>query len=125
LRVHYPAEFMAAVISNEGGFYSAFAYLSEARRMGLAILPPDINASDWAYRGNGRTIRVGFMQVKTLTRAVIERLTEERARSGSFRSFQDFLRRVRPEPGQARGLIRAGCRVPIPRGLTRPGLFWG
>ena len=51
LRAHYPAEFIAAVISNQGGFYSTFAYLSEARRMGLTILPPDINASEWAYSG--------------------------------------------------------------------------
>ena len=58
LRAHYPAEFMAAVISNEGGFYSAFAYLSEARRMGLAILPPDVNASDWAYCGEGDRLRM-------------------------------------------------------------------
>ena len=53
LRAHYPAEFMAAVISNQGGFYSTFAYLSEARRMGLAVLPPDINASAWHYTGHG------------------------------------------------------------------------
>ena len=46
LRTHYPAEFMAAVISNQGGFYSTFAYISEARRMGLAILLPDMNESD-------------------------------------------------------------------------------
>ena len=124
LRAHYPAEFMAAVISNEGGFYSAFAYLSEARRMGLAILPPDINASDWPYRGSDRTIRVGLMQVKTLTRDVVERLTEERARGGPFRSFHDFLRRVRPEPAQARTLIRAGCCDSIAGELTRPGLLW-
>ena len=53
LRAHYPAEFIAAVISNQGGFYSTFAYLSEARRMGLTILLPDVNASDWAYTGHG------------------------------------------------------------------------
>ena len=52
LRAHYPAEFMAAVISNEGGFYSPFAYLSEARRIGLELLPPDINASTWQYTGH-------------------------------------------------------------------------
>ena len=66
LRAHYPAEFIASVISNQGGFYSAFAYVSEARRMGLAILPPDVNASDWAYRGEGDRLRIGLMQVKTL-----------------------------------------------------------
>ncbi len=45
LKVHHPAEFMAAVISNQGGFYSPFAYVSEARRMGLTIAPPDVNRS--------------------------------------------------------------------------------
>ena len=124
LRAHYPAEFMAAVISNEGGFYSAFAYLSEAKRMGLAILPPDVNASDWPYTGSGRTMRVGLMQVKTLERAVVERLIEERSRGGPFRSFHDFLRRLRPEPAQARTLIRAGCCDSIAGELTRPGLLW-
>jgi error-prone DNA polymerase len=59
LRAHYPAEFMAAVISNQGGFYSAFAYLSEGRRMGLTVLPPDINASEWHYTGDGQRIRMG------------------------------------------------------------------
>jgi error-prone DNA polymerase len=66
LRTYYPAEFIAAVISNEGGFYSTFAYISEARRMGLAILLPDINESDWAYRGEGERLRMGLMQVKTI-----------------------------------------------------------
>ena len=54
LRAHYPAEFMAAVISNGGGYYSTFGYLSEARRMGLKILPPDINESEIKYTGKGK-----------------------------------------------------------------------
>ena len=37
LKTHYPAEFIAGVISNQGGFYSTFAYVSEARRMGLVV----------------------------------------------------------------------------------------
>lgn len=124
LRVHYPAEFMAAVISNEGGFYSTFAYLSEARRMGLAIRPPDVNASGWPYRGGGRTIQVGFMAVKTLDRAFAMRLLEERAAQGPFRSFHDFLARVPGEPAQVRALIRAGCFDAIAGELTRPALLW-
>lgn len=51
LKAHYPAEFMAAVISNQGGFYSTNAYVDEARRMGLKILPPDVNYSDIHYTG--------------------------------------------------------------------------
>jgi len=124
LRAHYPAEFMAAVISNRGGFYSTFAYLSEARRMGLAILPPDVNASDWTYTGAGRTIRVGLMQLKGLAREVADRVLEERTVRGSFRSLQDFLDRVHPEEAQARLLIRAGCLDSIAGDVTRPGLLW-
>ncbi len=124
LRAHYPAEFMAAVISNQGGFYSAFAYLSEARRMGLTILPPDINASAWHYTGAGPTIRVGLMQIARLSRQLADRLLTERAAHGPFRSWQEFVSRVRPEPEQARLLIRAGCLDSIAGELTRPALLW-
>jgi DNA polymerase III alpha subunit len=46
---------MAGVISNQGGFYSTFAYVSEARRMGLVIDPPDVNTSliHWTGKDNG------------------------------------------------------------------------
>jgi hypothetical protein len=47
---------MAAVITNQGGFYSTFAYVSEARRMGIKILPPDVNKSDIHWKG-GRGFR--------------------------------------------------------------------
>ncbi len=51
LKAHYPAEFIAAVISNQGGYYSPFAYVSEARRMRLKVLLPDVNASEKEYTG--------------------------------------------------------------------------
>jgi error-prone DNA polymerase len=124
LRAHYPAEFMAAVLSNEGGFYSSFAYLSEARRMGLAILPPDVNASDWAYGGEGDRLRIGLMQVKTIPKSLAATITAERNERGPYRSFQDFLRRVKPEPGHARALVRAGCCDSLSGELTRPALLW-
>lgn len=124
LRTHYPAEFIAAVISNEGGFYSTFAYISEARRMGLAILLPDINESDWAYRGEGERLRMGIMQVKTIPKKLGEKIIEERAQNGLYRSFQDFLGRVKLEPTHARALVRAGCCDSIAGELTRPALMW-
>jgi len=124
LKTHHRAEFMAAVISNEGGFYPTFAYVSEARRMGLKFLPPDINASDWAYSAAGKNIRVGFMQIRDLERAWIERVVAERSRSGPFESFDDFWARTNPKLGQARVLIKAGCFDSIAQGLTRPGLLW-
>ena len=51
LKTHFPAEFMAAVISNQGGYYSTFSYVSEAKRMGLAVDPPDVRRSDYHWRG--------------------------------------------------------------------------
>ena len=124
LRAHYPAEFLAAVISNQGGFYSTFAYLSEARRMGLAILLPDVNASDWAYRGEGDRMQMGLMQVKTIPKELGERIVRERTEHGRYRSFHDFLRRVDPGPAHTRTLIRAGCCDSIAGELTRPALLW-
>ena len=48
LRVHHPACFMAAVLSNQGGYYRPHAYIAECRRMGLIVDGPDINQSRWA-----------------------------------------------------------------------------
>ena len=123
LRAHYPGEFMAAVISNQGGFYSTFAYLSEARRMGLTVLSPDINVSAWAYEGEGTTIRMGLMQIKGIVQGFIDRLLEERSRHGLFQSFHDFLSRLNPEPAQTRLLVLAGCFDAIAGEVTRPGLL--
>ena len=124
LRAHYSAEFIAAVISNQGGFYSTFAYLSEARRMGITVLPPDINDSRWTFRGWGRSLRVGFMQIKGLRTDMVDALIAERDSRGAYRSLQDFLERVRPDPAQARLLITAGCFDSIAGELTRPALCW-
>lgn len=124
LRAHYPAEFIAAVISNQGGYYSPFAYLSEARRMGLRIVPPDINASEWVYRGCGKAIRVGFMQIKTLREELVKTIVAERQAHGPYRSLHDFLDRVNPDVAQAKLLIKAGCVDSIAGDLTRPGLMW-
>jgi error-prone DNA polymerase len=54
LKTHFPAEFMAAVISNQGGFYSIAAYVSETRRLGVRVLPPDVNHSEILWKGNSR-----------------------------------------------------------------------
>lgn len=124
LRAHYPAEFIAAVVSNQGGYYSAFAYLSEGRRMGLTILPPDINASAWAYSGSGTTVRVGLMQIKGLQEDLAKRIIAEREQHGPYRSLSDFLNRVKLDYAQAKLLIKAGCLDSVSGELTRPALLW-
>ena len=124
LKAHYPAEFMAAVISNRGGYYGTFAYVSEARRMGLRILGPDVNASRLPYAGSGGTLRIGLMQLKGLGRAAAEAVVDERARGGPFASIDDLLSRADPDPSDVRTLIRAGCLDSISGGLTRAQLQW-
>jgi error-prone DNA polymerase len=124
LRVYYPAEFMAAVISNQGGFYSTFAYISEARRMGLQVLMPDINLSEFHYTGINAAIRVGFMQLKGINRSAVDRLLADRKRNGAYRSFQDLLKRVALDPSDAAILVKSGCFDALEPNRTRPELLW-
>ncbi|HMU62360.1 MAG TPA: DNA polymerase III subunit alpha, partial [Gemmatimonadales bacterium] len=79
LRANYPAEFMAAVLANGGGFYHPFAYVAEARRMGITILPPDVNASDFRTTGNGRELRIGLQFITSLSANGAEHITSARS----------------------------------------------
>jgi len=92
IRSHYPAEFFASVISNMGGFYSTFAYLNEAKRLGLKVLGPDINESEKRYTGINDKIRIGFMQIKDLQCKTVYVILNER-KQGQFTSFENFLAR--------------------------------
>ncbi|MDZ7722398.1 MAG: DNA polymerase III subunit alpha [candidate division KSB1 bacterium] len=124
LRAHYPAEFMAAVISNQGGYYSTFAYISESRRMELTVLMPDINHSLLEYHGKDRTIRVGFMQIKALKHESIRKIVNERHRNGLYRSFRDFTERTRLKSHDISLLIKSGCFDNLEPAYTRPQLLW-
>ena len=106
LKTRFPAEFMAAVLSNQGGYYSTFAYVSEARRLGLRILPPDVNRARISWQGRQDRLRVGFMAVRHLSRTTMTRIMEQQR---PFASVRDFLDRVRPDEREARSLIHAGA----------------
>ncbi|MCE9626073.1 MAG: DNA polymerase III subunit alpha [Deltaproteobacteria bacterium] len=123
LRAHHPAEFMAAVISNGGGFYSTFAYLSEARRMGLEILGPDVNASEIPYLGNGKRLRIGLMQLQGLRRDSQETLILERAR-GKYLSLADLLARVDLPLSDLKILLRSGSLDSLEPERNRPQMMW-
>ncbi len=122
LKTHYPAEFMAAVISNQGGFYSTFAYLSEARRMGVRILPPDIFESYIKWKGKNFQLRVGFMSLKNLATATMNSIIRERKIS-PFANLVDFFNRVKPREDDVRSLVHSGC-LDMFKGKTRSGLLW-
>ena len=117
LKAHYPAEFLAAVVTNQGGYYSAYAYLSEARRMGIQVLLPDINRSEKGYWGRGKVIRMGFMSIKRLQEKAIQAILAERKR-GFFASLDDFLLRVDLDLSDAIALTNAGCFRELEPGLA-------
>jgi DNA polymerase III alpha subunit len=62
--------------------------------MGLKVWPHHINLSDWSYTVKGQTLRVGSMQVQSLSREFVERILTEQTTGDPFQSFQDFLRRM-------------------------------
>jgi DNA-directed DNA polymerase III PolC len=131
LRANHPAEFMAAVLSNGGGFYQPFAYVAEAMRMGLTVLPPDINASDFRCSGKGRELRIGLQFVKGLSADAVERIMiarharhPERSDITPFRSIFDFRARTGIAPSDLRLLIKVGTLDSIAGGWTRPMMLW-
>ncbi len=123
LKVHHPAAFMAAVISNQGGFYSTFAYVSEARRLGLVIRPPDVNRSDERWHGGQAALRVGLMAVKGLSAATRRRLIAAR-RQAAFEDPADFFERVRPDADEGRALIHSGALDRLAPEANRAALMW-
>ena len=123
LKTHYPAEFMAAVISNQGGFYSTFAYVSEARRMGIKVLPPDVNKSDIRWKGKKNSMRVGLLSIKHLSAGTQERIIEKR-RGKPYRDISDFLERVRSDDRESRSLIHSGAFDSFYRKKDRAVLLW-
>ncbi len=123
LKAHFPAEFMAAVISNQGGYYSTFAYVSEARRLGVAIEGPDVQCSQIRWRGGHGRIRVGLMAVKGLAAATMECILAQRRRR-PFRDAGDFFQRVRPDQAEARALILCGALDSLAPMHHRAQLLW-
>ncbi len=126
-KAHYPAEFLAAVLANWGGYYGQQVYLAEARRAGLAVRPPHVNhsgrefsvsydagpqtsqtseVSETSEVSRARpTLYMGLDQVRDLTRRTQTRIFRERP----FASFSDFLARAEPRPQEAENLIKAGA----------------
>jgi DNA polymerase III alpha subunit len=109
LKAHYPAEFMAAVLSNGGGFYSPAVYIWECKRLGLDVRLPSVNHSNYEYTGNGSVIYVGLMAVKNFSGSSAETIVEERDNNGKYVSLADFLVRTRLGEEETALLIKCGA----------------
>ncbi len=105
LKKHFPAEYMTAIFNNDGGFYPRFAYLEEARRLGIKILPPDILKSDSLFTVENNGIRVGLSFISELRRSTIQKIIKER-RQKDFRDFYDVILRTGMNQREAENLAR-------------------
>jgi DNA polymerase-3 subunit alpha len=96
LKAHYPAAFMAAVLSADMDKTDKIVTLiDECASMQLAIEPPDVNASAYAFRVSGpAALRFGLGAVKGVGASAVQALIEEREANGAFRSLADLCRRV-------------------------------
>ncbi len=121
LKAYYPAQFLAAVISNNHGYYSKSIYLDEARRWGIRILPMNINESHIKYWGKHTWMRPGLMHIRNLSIHSREQIIHERGH-GRFHNLIDFIKRVRIGRKEVESLILVGAFDGF--GQTRPELLY-
>lgn len=125
LKAHYPAEYLAALLTSVGGDKDKSAvYLNDCRRMGIRVLPPDVNASGGRFTAVGEDIRFGLAAVRNVGGGVVESIVRARREHGEFTDFYDFLRKVDAVVCNKRtveSLIKAGAFDSL--GHSRKGLL--
>ena len=126
LKANYPAEYMAALLTSVKDDKDRCAvYLAECRRMGITVLPPDVNASDSDFTPTGNDIRFGLSAVRNVGENVVASIVATRSAKGAFTDFGDFLRKVEAVVCNKRtleALIKAGAFDSL--GHTRRGLVY-
>jgi DNA polymerase-3 subunit alpha len=113
LKANYAPEYMAGLLTSVGDDKDKSAlYLSEARRMGVVVLPPDVNASIATFAAVGKDVRFGLAAIRNVGANVVEGIIAARKSKGEFTSFADFLRKVPQQVCNKRvieSLIKAGA----------------
>ncbi|MBO9151872.1 DNA polymerase III subunit alpha [Chitinophaga sp. GCM10012297] len=95
LKAHYPAEYMAAVLNNASNLEKITFFMEECKRMGLDVLPPDVNESFKGFAVNKKgQVRFGLAGLKGVGEAAIENIIEEREKDGAYKSIFDMIKRV-------------------------------
>ena len=121
LKRYFPAEFMAAVLTNGKGFYHPIVYVLECHRLGLKLWPPSANEPGPAFVPQGNSIRVPLTRVKGLTTRTKDAILDARER-GPFESLADFFHRVAPAREELEAMIRVGAFDEF--GEVRTRQFW-
>lgn len=97
LKAHYPLELMSALLTNESSDVERIGFLiEECKKMGIKVLPPDINESfrTFSVVPEINSLRFGLLAIKNVGHNVVEAIVSERKRHGAFISIEDFLSRV-------------------------------
>ena len=95
LKAHHPAEYMAALLTSVGDDKDKLAlYLNECRKMGITVLPPDVNESSVNFTPVGTDIRFGMAAIRNVGVNVVEAMVSAREAQGAFTSFKDYLLKV-------------------------------
>src|SRR5918997_940934 len=95
LKANYPAEYMAALLTSVGDDKDKRPiYLAECRRMGIKVLPPDVNESSADFTAVGTDIRFGLASVRNVGHNVVDAIVRAREEQGAFKDFADFLRKI-------------------------------
>src|SRR5690349_13686301 len=95
LKANYPIEFMSALLTSEtGNTAKVVKYINECREMGIPVLPPDVNASEWSFTPDGQAIRFGLGAIKNLGQSAVEAICNTRAEIGRFQSLHEFCDKV-------------------------------
>lgn len=95
LKANYPVEFMCALLTSESGNLDKVAlYVDECRRMGIHVLPPDVNHSWNHFAVDGKSIRFGMGAIKNVGEGPTAAITEERTKNGPFASLFEFCQRL-------------------------------
>lgn len=113
LKANFPIEFMTAVLASERADIERIAFLiEECKRMGINVLPPDINESDENFTVTGKKeIRFGLEVIKNVGHNVVSTIVQERKRGGAFDSIADFINRIEAKDLNKKSLeslIKAG-----------------
>jgi DNA polymerase-3 subunit alpha len=125
LKANFPTEYMAALLTSVRDDKDKSAlYLNECRRMGIKVLPPDVNDSNGEYTPKGTDIRFGLAAIRNVGENVVASISRNRAEKGRYQSFGDFLAKVDVQVCNKKtieSLIKAGAFDSL--GHSRKGLM--
>jgi DNA polymerase-3 subunit alpha len=114
LKANYRSEYMAALLTSVGDDKDKAAiYLAECRKMGITVLPPDVNSSERDFVAVGKDIRFGLGAIRNVGGNVVDAITRARTEKGSYTDFSDFLRKV----------DAVACNRKVVESLVKAGAF--